>query len=195
MKSFFCIFAFILALGDFRPAFASTPEYLEIQEQPAARSEFTFSAGMALQTGYLTTQDSVGTYIFGANFVTPGGLLSVEFQGFNADHDTGEFPLENNKSVIVSTFAFIPNVRVYTKEALNIYLGLGLIQVGLFQTAPENRVSYGSFVFSGLLRYELSDKWSLLYKTQWYNVNKTENDQKTSFEVWNHALGAGYSFF
>lgn len=198
MKSFFYIFVLsifaTLSLGGLNSAFASTPEYIELHEHPAARAEFTFAGGIALQTGYLTTQKSVGSYIFGANFVTPGGLLSVEFQGFNADHNTGEFPLSNNKSVVVSTFSFIPNIRVYTKEALSIYLGLGLIQVGLFQSAPESTVSYGSFVFSGLLRYELNDKWSLHYKTQWYNVSKTESDQKTSFEVWNHAFGAGYSF-
>ncbi|HEY8272274.1 MAG TPA: hypothetical protein VIG33_15390 [Pseudobdellovibrionaceae bacterium] len=195
MKFIFCLFTFILFLSEFDSAFATESEYIEIHEAFYPRIELTLAGGLALQTGYLTTKASLGTYIFGVNFVMPGGLMSFDWQGFHADHDTGEFPLNNNKSVTVSTFSFIPHVRVFNHEAWNAYVGLGFTQVSLYQTSPEYMVDYGSFVFSGLLRYELNNKWSVLYKTQWYNVNKTENDQKTSFEVWNHAIGAGYSFF
>ncbi len=198
MRYFFWILTYILFLDGLNLALASTPEYIEIQERLYPRAEFGFAAGVALQTGYLTTQDSVGTYILGLNFITPGGLMSFDWQKFNVDHDTGEFQL-NNKSVNVTSFSFIPYFRVLNKDfnehALNIYLGVGLIEVTLFQADPEYMVNYGSFIFSGLLRYELSNKWSLQYKTQWFNVNQTINDQKTHFESWSHSFGAGYTFF
>lgn len=187
----FIIFALVLWFGT--SAFATTPEYIEIKELPPLRIEFSAAVGAALQTGYLTTTDSVGTYILGAGLVMPGGLFSFEWQGFKADHDTSEFPLNNGKSVQVSTMSFIPHVMVYNRDLWNVYLGIGFANVGLYQEGPDYNTNYGSFILSGLLRYELSRKWSLQYKTQWYNVQQTVSDQKTSFEVWNHALGVGYS--
>ena len=178
-----------------KAAFANTPEYIEIEGPQRPRLEFTMSAGLALQTGYLTTQDSVGSYILGVNFPLPGGLMAFDWQGFRADHNTGEFALTNNKEVRVSTFSFVPYIRVFEKEAWNLYLGLGFMEVSLSQDNPENFVNYGSFVFSGMLRYQINPKWSAHYKTQWFSINQTVNDQKTSFEVWNHVVGVGYSFY
>lgn len=187
--------SFVFCLLSVSLAKATPAEYIELHEIPKPRLEITFSAGLALQSGYLTRQDSVGTSIFGVNFLTPGGLTTFDWQSFRADHDTAELSLVNNKSVGLSTFSFIPHLCVFNKNAWNIYLGLGLVHVGLYQTTPDYNLVYGSFIFSGLLRYELSPKWSLHYKTQWYNVAQTLNDQKTSFEVWNQTLGFGYSIF
>ncbi|MGZ3743910.1 MAG: hypothetical protein ACXWRA_08660 [Pseudobdellovibrionaceae bacterium] len=194
MRSVFYLFIFIFSWVSFESAFATTAENIEIREAVQPRIEITFAGGTALQTGYLTTQKSVGTYILGVNFVMPTGLMSFDWQGFDVNHDTGEFPLNNNKSAMVETFSFIPYIRVLNKQEWNAYLGLGLTEVSLYQKSPDFMVSYASFVFSGLVRYEVSTKWSAFYKTQWYNVNKTENDLKTSFEVWNHVIGVGYSF-
>lgn len=193
MKSLLAFAAIVLGLSS--SCWATTPEYIEIKEAPPLRLEVTVSGGVALQTGYLTSKDSVGSYILGLNFVMPGGLFSFEWQGFEADHDTGEFALNNNKSVSVSTMSFIPHVQVYSRNAWNVYLGIGFTNVGLYQTNPDYTINYGSFIFGGLLRYEITPKWAVHYKTQWYNVVQTFNDQKTSFEVWNHMIGFGYSFF
>lgn len=192
MKS---LLVFVTSLWLGSSALATTPEYIEIKEVPLARVEITAAGGVALQTGYLTTEPSVGSYILGVNFVMPGGLFSFEWQGFNAKHDTGEFALNNNDSVTVTTVSFIPHVRIYNREAWNVYLGIGFTNVGLYQYGPDYNTNYGSFLFAGLLRYELNPRWSVQYKTQWYNVVQTVNDQKTSFEVWNHTAGVGYSFF
>lgn len=176
-------------------ALATDPEYIELHEAPTSRIEITASGGVALQTGYLTSQSSEGTYIIGVNFLLPGGLMAFEWQGFNANHDTGEFALNNNQSVSVATVSFIPHIKLWNHGAWNIYLGIGFTNVGLYQTGPEYTTNYGTFTYSGLVRYEINPKWSVQYKTQWYNVVQTINDQKTSFEVWNHVLGVGYSFF
>lgn len=191
MRSF--LFAVIFSLG--AQAWATTPEYIEIKELPPLKVELSIAGGVALQTGYLTSKDSVGSYILGASLVMPGGLFSFEWQSFQADHDTSEFALNNGKSVTVSTMSFIPHVMVYSREPLNAYLGIGFANVGLYQQSPDYSTNYGSFILSGLLRYELNPRWSVQYKTQWYNVHQTVNDQETSFEVWNHALGVGYSLF
>jgi hypothetical protein len=185
----------VLLCGFSVRAGATTPEYIEIKEVPPARFELTVAGGVALQTGYLTSKRSIGSYVVGVNMLTPGGLFSFEWQGFTADHDTGEFALNDNKSVTVSTVSFIPHVKFYNHEAWSLYLGVGFTNVGLYQTGPEYTTNFGSFTFSGLVRYEITPKWSMQYKTQWYNVVQTSNDQKTSFEVWNHALGVGYNFF
>lgn len=193
MKSLLAFAAVVLGLSS--SSWATTPEYIEIKEAPPLRLEVTASAGVALQTGYLTSKDSAGSYILGLNFVMPGGLFSFEWQGFDVDHDTGEFALNNNKSVSVSTMSFIPHVLVYSRNPWNLYLGIGFTNVGLYQTSPDYTINYGSFIMAGLLRYEITPKWAVHYKTQWYNVVQTFNDQKTSFEVWNHMVGVGYSFF
>jgi len=189
---FVLIFATSLWLST--QAWATTPEYIELKE-PVFRIEVTAAGGVAMQTGYLTTKDSVGSYVLGVNFVMPGGLMSFEWQGFQADHDTGEFALQNNKSVSVATMSFIPHVRFFNRDAWNLYLGVGFTNVGLYQNGPDYNTNFGTYIFAGLLRYEFNPKWSVQYKTQWYNVIQTINEQTTTFEVWNHFVGVGYSFF
>ena len=191
MKSF--LLATIMGLSS--QAWATTPEYIEIKEAPPVRLEITAAGGVALQTGYLTSKDSVGSYILGVNFVMPGGLFSFEWQGFDADHDTGEFALNNNKSVGVSTMSFIPHVQVFARDPWDVYLGIGFANIGLYQESPDYNTNYASFILSGLLKYQVNPKWSVQYKTQWFNVHQTVNDEKTSFEVWNHMLGVGYNIF
>jgi hypothetical protein len=188
MKSVLAVLSFLVLNN----VWATTPEYIELAEFP--RLEVTASAGLALQSGYLTRQDSVGSYGVGLNIGLPGGIFAFDWQGFRADHDTGEFALNNNKPVTVSVFTFTPYFRAYNKDAFSVLLGVGFAQVGLYQTDPEYTISYGTFVYSALLRYQLSSKWALQYKTSWLSVSQTANDQKTGFEIWNHALGAGYSF-
>lgn len=193
MKSLLLGFTFSLGLVSF--AQATTPEYIELREVPVFRVEATAAAGVALQTGYLTSKDSVGSYTLGVNFLMPGGVMSFEWQGFNVDHDTGEFALNNNHRVSVSTMSFIPHAKFFSRDAWNLYLGIGFANVGLYQTSPDYNTNYGTFILAGLVRYEFNPKWSALYKTQWYNVAQTVNDKETSFEVWNHTVGVGYSFF
>ena len=193
MKFLLLAFAFFMGLARF--AQATTPEYIELREIPGFRIEATMAAGTSLQTGYLTSKGSVGSYILGVNFLMPGGVMSFEWQDFDADHDTGEFALKNNAMVSVSTMSFIPHAKIFARNAWNFYLGIGFANVGLQQKDPDYNIHYGTFVLAGLVRYELNPQWSVQYKTQWYNVAQTVNDQETSFEVWNHTLGVGYSFF
>jgi len=188
MKSL--LISLILGLTSF--AGATTPEYIEMKETPLSRVEITAAGGVALQTGYLTSQDSVGSYVLGVNFLMPGGIFTFEWQGFDADHDTAEFALNNGKSVSVSTMAFIPYVQVLSKDVWKAFLGIGFVNVGLYQTSPDYNSNFASFIFSGQVRYELNPKWSFFYKTQWFDVSQTVSDQTTGFEVWNHLLGVGY---
>lgn len=159
-----------------------------------SRFEVTLSGGTALQTGYLTSQRSESTYDVGFHFHAPRGLLSVEWQGFSANHNTGEFDLQNNSSVSVTTISLISHFQVAQVQNWLFYVGLGVTDIFLEQSNPTYQSSYGSVIFAGMIEYYLSEKWSLHYKTQWYNMEQTINNQKTSFEVWNHFLGVGYSF-
>ena len=173
-------------------AFASEPEYIELLQGP--RLEIALAGGMAQQTGYLTADSSVGTYILGVNMEAGSGMMTFEWNGFTASHDTGEFAFVNNKDVRVSTFSFIPQVRVFDKEAWDVFLGFGLAQVGIYQNDPDYNTIYGTFILSGTLRYRLCDRWSMHYKTQWYGVRQIVNDQETGFEVWNNVAGLGWYF-
>ncbi|MBC7371771.1 MAG: hypothetical protein H7326_09405 [Bdellovibrionaceae bacterium] len=187
------IFLSLLVFGFAATAFASEPEYIEIRE--FSRQELVLSGGTALQSGYLTRRDSVGTYGVDVNLGLSQGLLSFSWQGFQTEHDTNEFSLANNKSVSAMAFSFLPYLKVCGGDKWNAYAGIGFTQVGLYQESPEYSFNYGTFVVSGLFRYGLSSKWSLHYKTNWYNVEQTVNDMKTSFEVWSHVVGVGFSYF
>jgi hypothetical protein len=169
---------------------ATDPEYIELAEVP--RLEVTASAGLALQTGYLTQENSIGSYSFGLNLGMPRGFVAFDWQGFRASHDTGEFPL-GSKPVRVNAFSFVPQIRVYSKDAYSALVGIGLAQISLNQEDPTYSTDYGTFLLAGQLRYQWNSKWALQYKTSWFAVNQTLNDQKTSFEVWTHVLGVGYS--
>ncbi len=172
---------------------ATTPEYIQAVAFP--RTEITFGGGAALQTGYLTTANSAGAYSVGLNFGLPGGIFAFDWQGFRADHDTGEFALANNQVVSAQSFSFVPYLKVYNKDSFYLLLGIGFSQVSLMQFDPDYYTTYGTFAASAMARYNLNEKWSLQYKTFWYAVNQTVNNQKTSFEVWNHFVCAGYSFY
>lgn len=185
------IISLVIFLG-LSSALASEPDYIQLMPWP--RLEIAFSGGVAQQTGYLTADRSVGTYILGVNMAAGAGMMTFEWNGFTASHDTGEFALANNKDVRVSTFSFIPQVKVFDKEAWNIFVGFGLAQVGLYQYDPDYYTVYGTFILSGTLRYRLSDHWTLHYKTQWYGVRQSVNDQETGFEVWNNLAGFGWNF-
>jgi hypothetical protein len=173
-------------------ASATTPEYIELQDYP--RIEVTLSGGTALQSGYLTQDDSAGAYSIGVNFGLPRGFFAFEWQGFRAEHNTGEFALQNNKAVTAASFSFVPYFRVCEHGGLSFLLGLGFEQVELTQTDPAYDINYGTFTAGAILRYQLTPKWSLHYKTSWYGVEQTVADQKTRFEVWNHLAGVGYGF-
>jgi hypothetical protein len=186
------IFAALLVLLSLNRASASEAEYIEIQPWP--RLEIDFAVGGARQTGYLTTAKSEGAYVIGVNLETTSGLMTFEWSGFKATHDTGEFILANNKEVRVSTFSFIPQFKVLDRGALNLFLGLGISQVGIYQTDPDYNTIYGSYILSGMLRYRLNDRWSIHFKSQWYGVRQTANNIDTGFEVWNNVIGVGWSF-
>lgn len=171
---------------------ATTPEYIQVSEFP--RLELTVAGGVALQTGYLTTEDSAGAYSLGFNFGLPGGIFSFDWSGVRVNHDTNEFALANNKRASVESFSFIPFVKVYNRDAFYLLLGIGFSQISLMQFDPDYATTYGTFTVSALARYHLNEKWSLQYKTSWYSVNQIVNDQKTSFEVWSHLAGVAYNF-
>jgi hypothetical protein len=171
-------------------ALASEPEYIEILPWP--RLEIDFALGSAQQTGYLTTDKSVGAYVLGVNLETETGLMTFEWNGFKANHNTPEFNLATGREVRVSSFSFIPQFKVLDKGAWNIFLGLGITQVGLYQADPDYYTLYGSYILSGLLRYRLNDRWSIHYKSQWYGVRQAANNVETGFEVWNNLIGVGY---
>lgn len=193
MKTVFQITAFLVAFLGVTAAFATTPEYVELSPWP--HLEINLSGGMAQQTGYLTTEDTVGTYILGVNFEAGGGMMSFEWSGFTVKHDSGEFVLNNNHDVQVAAFSFIPQIRVLDREAWNLFLGFGLTQVGLYQSDPSYTTVFGTFILSGLLRYRIAEKWTAHFKSQWYGVRQTVSGQSTGFEVWNNVLGIGYNFF
>jgi len=188
MKTFLALVAFL----SLNMALASEPEYVEVLPWP--RLEINFAVGSAQQTGYLTTNNAVGAYILGVNLETESGLMTFEWSGFKATHDTAEFALANNKDVRVSTFSFIPQFKVLDRGALNLFLGLGLTQVGIYQTDPDYSTIYGSYILSGVIRYRLNDRWSTHFKTQWYGVRQTANNVETGFEVWNNMVGVGWNF-
>lgn len=192
MRAFvFC--AVSVLMGSFSGA--SEPEYIQVTQLTSGpRVEITLSGGVAQQTGYLTSENSVGTYVLGVNMESGSGLMSFEWNGFRAHHDTGEFALANDKEVRVSTFSFLPQIKVLDRGPWNIFLGFGLAHVTLSQRDPDYYTVYGSFILSGTLRYRLSERWSVHYKTQWYDVQQIVNDQDTSFEVWNHVAGLGWGF-
>lgn len=192
MKKVFLLSFLICFLG-VSLAFANTPEYTEIIQWP--KLELNFSAGVGQQAGYLTTESSVGTYILGVNMEAGMGLMTFEWNGFSANHDTGEFPLNNNKRVQVAAFSFIPQLKVLDRNAWNIFLGFGLTQVGLYQYDPDYTTTYGTFILSGLVRYRISERWSVHYKSQWYGVRQTIAGQSTNFEVWNNVLGVGVNIY
>ena len=171
----------------------SEPEYIQIRERPSL--ELVVSGGIAMQSGYLTQKDSVGAYGIDLNMGLGKGLLAFSWQGFSADHDTSEFALANGKSVSVTTFAFVPYVNLAQGERWSLLGGIGFTQVSLYQENPEYSVSYGTFTLSGVFRYALSPRWSVQYKNNWYDVEQTIAGQKTTFQVWNHLIGAGYSFY
>jgi hypothetical protein len=173
--------------------FATSPEY--IAWTPYPRMELALGGGLDFQSGYLTRQDSVAGYDVSLNLGLPTGIFAFSFQGFNADHDTSEFALGNNKLVKVMAFSFIPYVTLCTRGNLSVLGGLGLTQVGLYQTSPEYNFNFGTYTLSAWWRYQLSPQWSLQYKTSWFAVTQIANDQKTTFEVWSHTVAAGYSFF
>lgn len=190
MKS---VVLFLLAWAMTFPAQATTPEYIELPPPPM-KLEFDLSFGLALQSGYLSTQDSVSSYSFAVNMIVPSGIFAFEWQGFGVTHDTGEFGFADQKKTRVSSFAFIPQARLFKSLPVELYLGLGLMNVGISQSSPDYLVYYGSHVFSGQVRYSLNPKWSVHYKTQWYEVSQTVNDRETAFQVWSHLVGVGYSF-
>ncbi|WP_413287537.1 hypothetical protein [Bdellovibrio sp. HCB337] len=192
MKKIFLL-SFLISFLGVSLAFANPPEYTELSPWP--RFDINFSAGAARQTGYLTTESSVGTYILGVNMEAGAGMMSFEWNGFSVDHDTGEFPLNNNKRVQVATFSFIPQFKVLDRDAWNVFLGFGLSQVGLYQYDPNYTTIYGSYIFSGVVRYRISNRWSAHFKSQWYGVRQTLAGQSTSFEVWNNVLGFGVNLF
>ena len=161
---------------------------------PFRRYEVTLSGGTALQTGYLTSKRSEGTYDVGLNFRTPRGLLSVEWQGFNANHNTGEFDLANNTSVSVATISLISHFQVFETEKWRFYLGLGVSDIFLSQTNPTYQLSYGTVIFSGMIEYQFCERWAAFYKTQWYNMEQTLAGETTTFEVWSHLVGVGFNF-
>lgn len=172
---------------------ASEAEYIELV--PSSRLTLQLSVGQARPSGYLTTASSAGAYALGVDLQTGSGLMSFEWTGFTVNHDRGEFPLERDRRVRVSTYSFIPQVRVLDGAQWNLFLGLGLSHVNLAQWDPDYVVTYGTFVFSGLLRYQMTSRWSAHLKTQWYNVQQSSNNQDTHFEVWNNFLGLGWTFF
>ena len=188
-KILFALIAPVVAVS----ALASEPEYIEIRNTPGF--EMAVAGGTALQSGYLTRKDSAFTYGVDLNVLAPKGMFSFSWQGFTVDHDTSEFPLANNKAVTVRAYSFLPYVKVYENKTFSAYAGLGFTQVNLYQDSPEYDVTYGTMMVSGLLRYELNHKWSLHYKTNWYDVNQTANGVKTSLEVWSHLAGVGYRIY
>lgn len=171
---------------------ATTPEYIELVEA-SPRLELAMGLGTAVQTGYLTSKNSVMGHIVGVNLLSPRGMMSFEWNGFTADHDTGEFALNNNKKVQVSTFSFLPYFEVYERSALKAYLGFGLAQVSVSQYDPDYNTNYGTFTAAGQLRYQFAPRWSAHLKTQWYGVQQIVNDQTTSFEVWATVVGVAWA--
>lgn len=185
----------ILALLTFASAnfaLATTPEYIELAE-PTPRLELALGFGSAQQTGYLTTQSSVGTYTMAANLLSPGGMMSFEWSGFSADHDTGEFALNNNKKVNVSTFSLLPYIKVFEHSSWRAYLGFGLAQVNVRQTDPDYSTTFGTFMLSGQVSYQFAPRWSAQLKSQWYQVEQQVNGQNTSFEVWTNVVGVAWT--
>lgn len=191
----FILAGFLVAMvtfGTSLQALASEPEYIGNAGWP--HSEFALGLGSAQQTGYLTTADALGVFNFAYHIFTPRGIFGIEITGFKGTHDTGEFLLAQNKAFSVSTFAFMSYIEVYSREALSTYLGIGLAEVSVAQNEPDYRTNFASFILAGLVRYQFAEKWSVQWKTQWYNVVQTANSQSTSFEVWNNTLGVGYKW-
>lgn len=186
------LLVFLVSFGFFSFSGATTPEYIELPPPPL-KLEVAFAVGSALQSGYLTTQNSASTYNLGVNMLTDGGMMSFEWQNFAVDHDTNEFGMTHQKKTLVSNFAFIPQVRVGKSLPFELYLGVGFLQVGLSQRTPDYLVNYGSFVLAAQARHEINSKWAVHYKTQWFNVSQTVNDQETQFESWSHFVGFGYT--
>jgi hypothetical protein len=102
--------------------------------------------------------------------------------------------MANNSDFNVETFAWMSYINVYSGESLKGYLGLGLGEISVVQNSPDYRTNYGTIVWGGILRYQLADKWSLQWKSQWFGVEQRAAGISTSFEAWNNTLGIGYQW-
>jgi hypothetical protein len=171
---------------------ASDTEYIGDANVP--RLEFALGLGSARQAGYLTTADALGSYNFAVHLYAPRGIFAFEFGSFKGTHDTGEFNMANNSDFNVETFAWMSYINVYSGESLKGYLGLGLGEISVVQNSPDYRTNYGTIVWGGILRYQLADKWSLQWKSQWFGVEQRAAGISTSFEAWNNTLGIGYQW-
>jgi hypothetical protein len=189
-------------------AFNETNPTSEPKEMPRSHKasdfvEIDLFTGPTGLTGQFTDQKNPNSWGFSANIyfqsrqeVRHPGYLSVSNFTFSAVSKDELFPFPVGQAVEFSSSTLSLLVPVYDYDQLSLYLGIGYSLISALNDHDKKYVqNYGSDQFQFQIRYDLSERWCLNYRTVWQQINQYQNGTFSFIEMWSHFVGLGYMIF
>lgn len=159
--------------------------------------------GPTMVAGQFSTQKNPNSYGYALNvFFQPldqvpfPSYMSIGNYNFSMVSADTSYPFPVGQDVLFSSAYMNLMVSVYSTHNWGLYLGVGYSLISLANDKDvKNLQNYGSQQYELQVRYTLSERWGLNYRTKWSQINQYQNDAFSFIELWTHLVGVSYLVF
>lgn len=165
--------------------------------------ELDVHSGWTQTTGHFSEQKNPSTYGFALNVyfqskdrVSFPSYLSVGNYNFSMVSNDSSYIFPVDRSVLFSSNFLNLMLPVYSWDNIALYVGVGYTLISLFNDDEGKfNQTFGSMNYDFEVRYQLSSKWGIHYKTIWNQINQYQNNRYSFIEMWTHLFGVSYLIF
>lgn len=185
---------FMLALSS---SYAQAPLRLE------SFVDLDFFTGPTAVSGQFSNQKNPSSYGFSLNIyfdsikeVAFPSYMSIGNYNFSMVSNDFSYPFSLDQDVFFSTNFMNLMVPVYSTYNWGLYVGVGYSVITLLNDKEgKNQQNYGSQQYEFQVRYRLSERWGMNYRTKWQQINQYQKGTFSFIEMWSHFIGVSYLVF